>query len=75
MTVIEMIASLVSTAGVAALGWLFKLGPRVSVLEAQQKVHYESLKELMHVKFDDMSRRLDRIEEGLNGALHDRSSH
>lgn len=50
---------------IAILGWGLGIEPRIQVLKVKQ----EDLKELIINKFDDQSKRLDRIERALNGAL------
>jgi hypothetical protein len=65
-----MLESLIGILGVAFLGvagWMTNLGNRVSVIEAQ----FEALKELIETRFDDMDRRLERIEKSMNGRLRD----
>lgn len=51
---------------IGALGWILQLGNRVTTLE----IHQPDLKELINVQFEDVSRRLDRIERAMNGSLH-----
>lgn len=63
------IVSIIGTAAFAAIGWIFQKGiavsTRVSVIETRQ----EDLPDLINARFADVSRRLDRIERAMNGAL------
>ena len=49
----------------AVFGWAFHLNSAVDVLETK----HEDLIVLINTKFDDLSRRLDRIEHKLDGRL------
>lgn len=64
--------------GCAFLGifaWSVQLGNRVSMLEQSPRIsvlesRHTDLLTLINTKFEDMNRRLDRIERAMNGALH-----
>lgn len=64
-----MLVALLSLLGsgtfVAAVGFIFSLGTRVTKLEA----HQEDLPQFIEVQFDSVNKRLDRIERAMNGAL------
>lgn len=60
-----IISILGSGAFIGVFGWVFQLGSRVSILETQQP----DLKELINTQFEDVNRRLDRIERAMNGQL------
>lgn len=62
---LEGIVGILGTAFLAVVGWALHLSTRVSVLETQS----EGLKELLEVKFDEVNRRLGRIERAMNGHL------
>lgn len=71
---IETIVGIVSAASLGLAGWVIQLGNRVSILEVQKA----DLKELIETKFDgqdikfnEVSRRLARIERGMNGHLRE----
>lgn len=61
--------SILGTAFFGALGWAFQKGValsnRVTAIETKQ----EDLPTLINAQFSDVSRRLDRIERAMNGAL------
>lgn len=59
-----ILGGLVTTV-MAAFGWVNNIQSRVNVLEQQ----HDDLKELINTRFDDISRRLDRVERSLNGHL------
>lgn len=61
-----LIAILSSGVFLGIFGWAVQLGSRVTRLETQQP----DLKELINTQFEDVSRRLDRIERAMNGSLH-----
>lgn len=59
-----MMAAIVGVLGtglLAVIGWVFTMSNRVAVLEADKV----SLKELINVRLEDITRRLGRIEEKL----------
>ena len=53
-----MIEALTIAAVVGVVGWVFKLGDRVTILERDQK----GLVELINTRFDTVDDRLERIE-------------
>jgi hypothetical protein len=67
---VGVLMGLGATAIVGMFTWVFNgltgLETRVAVLEQGRN----DLKELIDTKFDDLGRRLDRIERSLNGHLH-----
>jgi hypothetical protein len=67
MEMFEIGVSLVGGAFLAIMGWTIQrasnLGEKVSVLETKQG----GLHELIEVKFDEVNRRLDKIEKAMNG--------
>jgi len=64
---LEAIVGVLGMAFLGVFGWTVQLGNRVSVIETQQA----SLKELIETKFEEVNRRLDRIERGMNGYRKD----
>lgn len=58
---LEAVVSFLGVATLAIFGWAFQLSNRVSVVETEN----EGLKELINTKFDEVNRRLDRIEDKL----------
>lgn len=53
-----MIEALTIAAVIGVVGWVFKLGDRVTILERDQK----GLVELINTRFDTVDDRLERIE-------------
>lgn len=49
------------TVVMAVIGWAFNINSRLSVVEAK----HQALMELIESKFDDLGRRLERIEHKL----------
>ena len=70
MTTIMIISGVLTILGsgafVGTVAWVLQLGNRVTKLETKQ----EDLPTLLDTKFDEVNRRLDRIERGMNGFLH-----
>ena len=64
---LEAIVGFLGTAFLGVIGWILHLGTRVTVIETQ----YEGLKDLIEVKFDEVNRRLGRIEHAMNGHLRE----
>ena len=62
---LEAVVTFLGTAFLGALGWIFHLGTRVAIIETQ----YEGLQELINTRFDEVNRRLERIEHSMNGHL------
>jgi hypothetical protein len=62
---LEAIIGLLGTALLGTLGWAVQLSSEVKIVKTEQ----EGLKELIEAKFDEVNRRLDRIERAMNGAL------
>jgi hypothetical protein len=66
---LEAIIAILGTTFVGSVAWVFHsitgLETRVSVIDSQ----YKDLTTLIESRFDDVSRRLDRIERGMNGHL------
>lgn len=64
-----MITALLSILGsgafLGAFGFIVQLGNRLTKVETKQ----EDLPDLINSQFSDLSRRLDRIERAMNGAL------
>lgn len=54
-----------STTFAGLFGWVFQLGNRVTKIEVRQ----EDLPTLLTAKFDEVNRRLARIEVAMNGKL------
>jgi hypothetical protein len=61
-----------SGAFVGIIGWAVQLNSRVSVIESQWKDLETFLDRIMDSKFEDIARRLDRIERSMNGHLKDK---
>lgn len=62
---IEAVIGILGSAFLGTAGWAIHLGSRVSVIESQRA----DLITLINTKFDEVSRRLSRIEQGMNGHL------
>lgn len=62
---LEAVVTVLGTALFGVVGWAFQLSNRVSVVEVQRA----DLEKLINARFDDMARRLGRIERGMNGHL------
>lgn len=63
-----MIATLMGIFGttfLAVFAWTIQLGNRVSVIEAEKT----DLEKLINAQFDEVNRRLDRIERAMNGSI------
>ena len=58
---LEAIVSFLSMAVLAVIGWAFQISNRVSVIEVEN----DGLRELINTKFDEVNRRLGRIEDKL----------
>lgn len=61
----EIIIGILSTGLFASIGFAFQMNAKVNVLESKQ----EDLLLLINSKFDEVNRRLDRIEKSFNGYL------
>jgi hypothetical protein len=59
--VVGTILTIVGTALLAVIAWAFKISNKVAVLEADKN----SLKEFIKQIFDELTRRLDRIDRKL----------
>ena len=63
----QVLVGIFGSATIGIFGWVFQrsftLGNRVTILEARQ----ESLPTLINSKFDEVNRRLARIEDAMNG--------
>ena len=66
---LEVLVGIAGTAGVGAIGWAFvtslHTANRVAIVETQRL----DLITLITSKFDDVSRRLGRIESAMNGHI------
>jgi hypothetical protein len=62
---LEAIVGVLGTAFIGTLGWAVQLSSRVSQIETR----HEDLLTLINSRFDEVSRRLDRIERAMNGTL------
>ena len=63
------IVGIIGSALLAVIGWAFSLNSRVAVLEsdrAQATRREEGLKELVNIKLEGISLRLERIERKLD---------
>lgn len=60
-----------SGAFVGIISWALQLGTRISVVESRWEDLEEFLNRLLDSKFDDVSRRLERIERSMNGHFKD----
>lgn len=58
------------TTALTGIIWGVRLEGRVNAAEAHDHAVKEHLKELLDVKFDSLTTRLERIERALNGSLH-----
>lgn len=64
---LETLIGIFSTAFFAAFGWAIHISNRVAIVETQK----QDLVTLVESRFDDVDRRLERIERGMNGHLKD----
>lgn len=55
---LETLLGILGTVMLAVVGWAFQLSNRVTKLEAKE----ESVKSYLDTKFEEVNRRLDRIE-------------
>jgi hypothetical protein len=62
MAIVEALIGILGTGLLGVIGWAVQIHSRVAVLEA----NYENLKELLENRFDEIIRRLDRMENGKN---------
>lgn len=62
---VEAIVGLLGTACFAVFGWAAHLSSRVTVIETQR----DDLTVLINTKFEEVNRRLGRIESAMNGHL------
>ena len=62
---LEALVSILGLMFIGVFGWTIQLGNRVTAVETQQA----GLKELINQRFDEVNRRLARIEKGMNGHL------
>lgn len=64
---LTVLLGIFGTSVVGSVGWIsqkaFLLEKRVTIIETKQ----EDLPDLINAKFEDMNRRLDRIERNMNG--------
>lgn len=58
--------TLLGTAMIGGFAWIFQLGNRVTAMEIKQ----EDLPTLINMRFEEVARRLDRIERAMNGSLN-----
>lgn len=65
---LEAVVGILGTAVLGIFGWAFQLSNRVSVIETE----YEGLQALINSKFDEVNRRLARIEHGMNNRTYQR---
>ena len=61
MTMIEALSGILGTAFLGVLGWAYTLSNRVLVLETS----YQGLEDLINLRFNEVDRRLDQIEDKL----------
>ena len=61
VTMLETLVGVLGTGMLGVITWCFRINSRVAVLEAGKS----DLKELIGTKFDEVNRRLERIEERL----------
>lgn len=84
MAILEgIVITILSTAVIGLAGWVYRMGTKVTELEAQKQLlirlfdeRNESLAKLIEAKFDNVSdkfdavnQRLGRVEKSLNGFL------
>jgi hypothetical protein len=62
----ETILGVAGTAFLGVLGWAVNLSNRVTIIETQQM----DLRTLIESKFEEVNRRLERIENAMNGKLN-----
>lgn len=63
-----MLEAIITTLGLTVLGgfgWIIQLGNRVTIVETKQ----DGIAELINTRFDEVNRRLARIEAAMNGHL------
>lgn len=66
-TLVAPIIGVLGTALLAVVGWSFSLGTRVSVIESK----HEDLLTLINTRFNEVDRRLGRIEKVMNGHMRE----
>jgi hypothetical protein len=66
MSMWETILGVAGTAFLGVLGWAVNLSNRVTIIETQQM----DLRTLIESKFEEVNRRLERIENAMNGKLN-----
>lgn len=67
MALVETVVGVLTTGFLGVVAWAFQLGTRMSVAESK----YEDLVTLINTKFDEVNRRLGRIERVMNGHLRE----
>lgn len=60
--VVGTILSILGAGLLGVMGWAVRIGNKVAVLEADKN----SLKEFINARFDEVTRRLDRIDKKLD---------
>lgn len=66
-TFLGFLLSLLSAGLIGAAGFIFSISNRVTKVETKQ----EDLPTLINTKFEEVNRRLGRIERGMNGHLRE----
>lgn len=64
----EALSAILGTAFFAVFGWAYSLSNRVLVIETS----YNGLEGLINSKFEEVNRRLERIESAMNGSIRGR---
>lgn len=67
--IVGITSAIAASTGSGAIAWLFKLSPRIAVLETKQL----GLEELINRRFDAMEKfndhRFGRLEQAMNGTM------
>lgn len=61
----EALSAIMGSAFLAVFGWAYTLSNRILVVETS----YNGLEDLITSKFEEVNRRLERIETAMNGSI------
>jgi tRNA A58 N-methylase Trm61 len=64
--IVSTLLGLWGTALLGVMAWAVKLSNRVAVLEADKDSLKDSIREILDLRFQDVNRRLDRIENKID---------
>jgi hypothetical protein len=66
--IVGTVLSIVGAALLALIGWAFQISNKVAVLEADRDSLREYIKLIFDIRFDEVTRRLDKIDHKLERA-------